>query len=153
MGVKLTNTHVKFGRTVRLGKNLDLDDAVAGEVEVGSQRDTGVVIERWDGTQWVVLGPGSFIRDSRIVTSNDNVLVTDDLILVDATDAPVTMTLFTITGNQGNVVTIKKIDASANAMIIDGNGSETIDGELNITTTTQYNSYDLTPSTTEFNVI
>ena len=153
MGVKLTNTHVKFGRTIRLGKNTDLDSATAGQVEVGSLRDTGVVIERWDGTQWVAVGPGSFIRDSRIVTSNDNVLVTDDLILVDATSAPVTMTLFTITGNQGNVVTIKKIDASANAMIIDGFDSETVDGAANITTTTQYNAYELTPSTTEFNVI
>ena len=28
MGVKHTNTDVKFGKTIRLGKNLDLDNAV-----------------------------------------------------------------------------------------------------------------------------
>ena len=46
MGVERRHSHVKFSKTIRLGKNLDLNNAVAGEVEVGSLRDTGSFIER-----------------------------------------------------------------------------------------------------------
>jgi len=95
VGVKHVNTDIKFSRTIRLGKNLDLDNAVAGEVEVGSLRDTGSFIERWSGTEWVVIGP-----------------LTPNLVEIDFTDSP-----FTII-RPGNGKTILDVDCSAGLPII-----------------------------------
>lgn len=59
---------------------------------------------------------------------------TDDLILVDATAGAVRYTLLPPSRCAGAVVTIKKIDASANAVTIVG----TIDGVVNYTVGPQY---------------
>jgi len=55
--------------------------------------------------------------------------VDDEIILVDATSASFTLTLFTAVGNSGKHLVIKKIN-SANIVTIDANSSETIDGLL-----------------------
>lgn len=48
--------------------------------------------------------------------------------MVDATSGSLTMTLPTAASSTGKVFYIKKIDSSANSVIIDGAGAETIDG-------------------------
>jgi hypothetical protein len=52
----------------------------------------------------------------------------DDIVLCDATGAAFTVTLPAAATSSGMVVAVKKIDASANAITIDANASETIDG-------------------------
>jgi hypothetical protein len=58
----------------------------------------------------------------------------DVFIHVDAAAGPVTITLPTLIGSTaerpGRVIHFKKIDATRNAVIIDGDGSDEIDGEL-----------------------
>ena len=61
-------------------------------------------------------------------TANYTALTTDDIVLYDATSGAGTVTLYTAVGNSGRMVGIKKTDSSANAVVIDGNASETIDG-------------------------
>lgn len=80
-------------------------------------------------------------------TTNYNLADTDDVILVDCTSGPVTITLHAVATAKKKVYNIKKIDASANAMILDGNLVETIDGAANITTAVRYSNYTLFPST------
>ena len=63
MGVEKRHSHVKFSRTIRLGKNIDLDNAVAGSLEVGSLRDTGVFIQRWNGTEWRNLASVAVVQE------------------------------------------------------------------------------------------
>lgn len=58
------------------------------------------------------------------------VAASDDIILVDATAGNKTITLPAVSGLTGKKFTIKKIDSSANKVIIDGNGSETVEGAL-----------------------
>jgi hypothetical protein len=68
----------------------------------------------------------------------------DKLILVDATSGAVTITLLaSATAGDGFRVAIKKIDSSGNAVTIDGNLSETIDGNTASTLSTQYDSENL----------
>jgi hypothetical protein len=58
----------------------------------------------------------------------------DKLIKVDATSGAVTIALLAAaTAGDGFQVAIKKIDSSANAVTIDGNSSETIDGAVTLT--------------------
>lgn len=68
----------------------------------------------------------------------------DKLILVDATSGAVTITLLAAaTAGDGFRVAIKKVDSSGNAVTIDGNSSETIDGSATSTLSTQYDSENL----------
>jgi len=62
------------------------------------------------------------------------VLSTDETILVNATAGAVTITLPTVTS--GRILTVKKIDASANAVTLSG----TVDGTVNPTLGTQWQS-------------
>lgn len=58
---------------------------------------------------------------------------------VDASAGAVTVTLPTAVGNAGLQHTVKKTDATANEVIVEGAGSETIDGDLNYIITESYN--------------
>lgn len=67
----------------------------------------------------------------------------NDVILVNCTAQPVNILLPAASTVTGKIFQIKKIDATSNTLIIDGNGSETIDGMLTASTTTQYVSYTI----------
>jgi len=69
---------------------------------------------------------------------------------VNATSGAVTVTLPAAASNTGMRVSIKKIDASANAVTIDGNGSETIDGATTSSLASQYDVATLICDGTEW---
>jgi hypothetical protein len=64
----------------------------------------------------------------------------NQIILVDATSGVVTVTLPTAASNGGKSIEVKKIDSSTNAVIVDANAAETIDGALTQTISLQYNN-------------
>ncbi len=66
-----------------------------------------------------------------------------DLLLVSASAAPVTVTLPFAAAQKGRTFTIKKTDATANAVTIDGSGAETIDGAATTTLTAQWQAKTL----------
>jgi hypothetical protein len=61
-------------------------------------------------------------------TTTYTATISDSTIQCDATSGAFTVNLPTASGIPGRLYTIKKIDSSANAITVDGNGSETIDG-------------------------
>ena len=70
-------------------------------------------------------------------TANYTATTADDVILCDGTSAAFTITLYAASGNSGKKLVIKKTDTSVNAITIDGNASETIDGSTTTTLNTQ----------------
>lgn len=82
------------------------------------------------------------------VTTNDgdNVHVN-----VDATGGAVTVTLYAASGNSGKIVTVKKTDSSANAVTIDGNAAETVDGAATAALADQYDAITLICDGTNWN--
>jgi hypothetical protein len=62
----------------------------------------------------------------------------DDLVLCNATGAAFTVTLPSAVSFEGRQFMVKKIDASANAVTVDGNGAETIDGAATLSLATQW---------------
>lgn len=93
-----------------------------------------------DGTNWLQLYRGLF---PQVLSKSADYTVAvadgDDVtVLMDATGAARTVTLYTAVGNIGRRVIAKKTDSSTNAVTIDGNGSETIDGALTLTLSLQY---------------
>ena len=71
------------------------------------------------------------------ITSNTT-LSSHNYILANASSGNITITLPDATTCQGRGYIIKKIDSSSNTITIDGNGSQTIDGSLTQTLSTQY---------------
>lgn len=73
----------------------------------------------------------------QITTINSNQVLTslDDItyLLVDASGAPVTITLPTAVGRGGDWVSVKKQDATGNQVVLVPFGSETIDEDVNLT--------------------
>jgi hypothetical protein len=66
----------------------------------------------------------------------------DAVILVDATAGAVTISLPPAREMEQKRLTVKKIDPSVNAVTVDANASETIDGAANKVISSQYVSHD-----------
>ena len=79
-------------------------------------------------------------RNVKSVTAAHTASRGEDVILVNATGGAVTVTLPAAGQYSGLQFIIKKTDASANAVTIDGSGAETIDGAATQVLTVQYQS-------------
>lgn len=75
------------------------------------------------------------INTSAITSSTT---ASNDVSIVDSSGGTVTMTLPAASSNSGRIMRVKKTDSSANTVVVDGNGSETIDGAANVTLYHQY---------------
>ncbi len=75
-----------------------------------------------------VVLPAGIVTPIREESANYPVVATDLVILGDASGGAITITLPLVASSLGKTVVVKKIDSSANAVKIDGNGAETIDG-------------------------
>jgi hypothetical protein len=64
------------------------------------------------------------------ITTDATLDETNGLVLVDASGGDVVVTLPTAVGITGRSYEIKKTDTSVNTVTVDGDGTETIDGEL-----------------------
>lgn len=96
------------------------------------------------------------IRGASIQTkiANYTAVVTDGIILVDATSGPITITLYSAAEIRHTpFLAVKKIDSSGNAVTIDGEGSETIDGAASISLTVQHEVARLIPDGTNWRKI
>ena len=91
----------------------------------------------------------------RTVTAADAAELSDRVIVCNATSAAFTLTLPPIAraydashGGMGQVLYVMKSDASANAITIDGNAAETINGAANMQLTTQFDATVLVATAT-----
>lgn len=79
----------------------------------------------------------------RTITATATPAAGDYTLLVDASGGPVTINLPPAASSSRRVIVAKKIDASANAMTLDGSGAETIDGAATQTTATQWVAFTI----------
>jgi hypothetical protein len=86
-------------------------------------------------------------------TAAYTIATSDDIILADTTSAGFTLTLPTASGNTGKIFEIKKIDSTNNIVTIDGNGSETIDGDTTKKLATQNEAVTITSDGTNWVVL
>lgn len=102
----------------------------------------------------------SAIKDaiaSSVTKSNTDYVITDTdgyrVILVSTGDTTRTITLPTAADNSQRIITIKKVDSGTGAVTIDGENSETIDGQLTKSLNVQYDFYELQCDGTNWNII
>lgn len=90
---------------------------------------------------------------TRSVSATPAIAATDHVVAVDATAGAVTVNLPPLAGNAGRALIFKKIDASANAVTIDGDAAETIDGAATQALTTQWQTMRLIAGPSEWWII
>ena len=96
---------------------------------------------------YAVLGPGAYaISTSQTLPEDCRTAI------VDTTAGVVTLTLNPVASSLSDIV-VKKINAGANNVVVDGNGAETIDGAATLSWNTQYQSYTLRPALGAWHVI
>lgn len=78
------------------------------------------------------------------ITASYTVQPSDEVILVDATSAAVTITLPDAVGNANQTLYIKKTDGSGNAVTVSGVNSQTIDGNSSVSLSSQYATLTVT---------
>jgi len=96
------------------------------------------------------------LRETTSISFADSpytVLTSDSSIDVDASGGAVIINLYAISGNDGRTLTVSKRDSSANAVTIDGNGAETINGATTVVITAQYDTPWLRVNATEWELI
>lgn len=86
----------------------------------------------------VLYGLDVALFDQKITASTTLTMSSPHYIWVDASAGPVTVTLFPSASNPIRTVLIKKIDSTANAVTIAGNGTDTIEGAASISISTQW---------------
>lgn len=80
-------------------------------------------------------------------------LAENQLILGDASGGAITITLPPAATAEGLLVRVKKVDASANAVTVDGDGAETIDDMASIDLAAQYTAVALVSDGTEWWIV
>ena len=85
-------------------------------------------------------GGGATRGAYRSVTTSGNVVSGDYLIIADATAGAITLSLPPAALVPGRIYAFKRINSGANAVIVDGYASETIDGSATHTLTPQWNA-------------
>lgn len=90
-----------------------------------------------------------------VVTTSSDLVIANNVgtVLVDALASNLTMTLPVASEVSGQVINIKKIDASANEVIIIGGNAEEIDGEVDLRIIRQHDCADLQSNGNEWFII
>ena len=95
-------------------------------------------------------GVGGFLNVNTYAINTLADINDDDVILVNAAGGNVTISLPPAATADGKVFYIKKVDATANQVIIDADSSELIDGALTVNTTVQFESFTITSDGTNW---
>jgi len=85
-------------------------------------------------------------------TSSFTATINNVMLLCDATTGELTVTLPAAGSTEGKYFHIKKIDSSANDVVIEASGSEKIDGELNQEISLQYECVSVVTDLSEWHV-
>lgn len=89
------------------------------------------------------LSNNAFVERSQAFSSSSTLNAGTTVALVDCAGGAVTITLPPAALSENRTVAVKKVDVSANALTIDGNGVETIDGAPTLATAVAYTAYRL----------
>ena len=96
---------------------------------------------------------GSFGTSLAAISSNTTLNGTHHVVICDASGGAFAVTLPAASGITGRIYHIKKTDSSGNAVTVDGNASETIDGATTAALSAQYESVMIICTGSEWFVI
>ncbi len=138
----------------------DLNEIINGNVGIGTfamQASLAVTNGNVGIGTWTSSSTLSIIGSIAVNTVSPNIDYTatssDQVILVNALAGTVKVTLPAVTAVPGREYIIKKTDGSPNAVVIQANAAENIDGQNKVSLTLQYQSYSIVCDGTQWNII
>lgn len=141
---------IGFLKSGNLGE-IDVDELIAGIVDIVTATITTATITNLAVTTNLDID-GSL--DFRTVTKTADYTAADEIvILCDASDNDITITLPVAATYTDRVYYIKKIDGSEHTITIDGNSTEAIDGDETQIITTQYVSLTVCSDGSNWHII
>lgn len=123
-----------------------------GIVEVGDDAPTATRGVLWLDTS-ATGSPSTGLLTTTTIAVNTILTTSHTVVLCDASSAPITVTLPVAAGSNTRRYFIKKIDSSGNAVTVDANGSETIDGSTTQIIVSQYDCIEIVCDGTEWWII
>ena len=125
-------------------------DAVVKQIESSFERIELALAAAGIALDNIGVFPSFSVRQT---ATSETLTASDYLVLVDANSAAVTVTLPTAASKEGSQIIVKKIDASVNAVTVEGDAAETIDGAANQSLIAQYDSITIASDGIEWWVI
>lgn len=139
----LTPTTTKGDLIVEDGTN-------AGRLAVGTNGHVLIA----DSAQSSGLKWGYYGRTVTSYSSTTSISAEDDVILMDASGGSITLTLPNAVTYPGKIIKAKRIDSTvANSAVLDGVGSQTIDGILSFNLRTQYSYVEIVSDGTNWAIL
>ena len=129
----LTNTKPTDGMVQEIGTVTQVGGAFSGRIQIHVRPPIT------PKTRTVVEKSGAY-----------TLTVFDEVVLADASGGAFTLTLPTAASASGQSFTIKKIDTSANAVTVDGDSAETIDGSTTAVLASAYDAIQIISDGTEY---
>jgi hypothetical protein len=83
----------------------------------------------WDGSNWTPQAAGDALENVTIKNVSGTLTLQEEVILANPSAGAFTLTFPTAVGNTGKKYRIKKTTGDFNAVVLDGAGAETIDGD------------------------
>ena len=139
---------LEFASGLKIGWHNTTVSNTSANLDSGIARNAAGVLEVNSGTAGTfrdlklrnLIGTGNLATGIVAKTADYTATANDGTIEVDASGAARTITLPAVTGLGGRIYVIKKTDSSANAVTVDGNASETIDGATTVSLASQYST-------------
>ena len=120
------------------------------QIILGNTSNTETLLR---GDVWTGDGAYETIKSVAVTGTKTLVAPCETLVLGDATSGAFSVFLPTAASMPDTPITVKKVDASGNAVTIDGNGSETIDGATTKALAAQYDSMTVVSDGTVWHTI
>lgn len=131
-------------RIVTVGNNTGNVLCMGGKnITLAADGDFAVLVYSSALSKWRAMATVKTYTAVTSKTANYTATLADEVIECDATGGAFTITLPAAANSTGLKLYIKKTDASANTVTIDGNASETIDGATTKALASQYASYTI----------
>lgn len=90
---------------------------------------------------------------ARVAKTTTYTATTADKVLTVATSSAWTLTLYTAVGNAGRTLKIIKVSGDFNALTVDGNGSESINGNATTSLNTQWETLEIISDGSNWNIL
>ena len=130
----------------------NIPNPVAGEIVLDA--NSPAAFKGFDGSNWLTLGSSS-LQNLNVAskTGNYTLVSSDDVVLGDSSSGAFTLTLPAASGSSGKVFHLKKTDSGSNAVTVDGNASETIDGSADLKLSVQNDSVSIVSDGSNWKVV
>ncbi len=124
------------------------DPSAATSSDTGLMRNAAGVVEVTNGNQNTYrdlklrnfLGTGNLATGIAAKTSSYTLTANDGTVTADATSGAITLTLPAVSGCNGRIYVLKRLNSGANAVTVAANAAETIDGANTVTLGSQYST-------------